>query len=247
MDSNIISKIIPYEKNIDQKIKKKKILYYHNLRIISSFAVIIIHVSAIYYYKFNIKSFNWKAAFYFNGISRFSVPIFFMISGDLFLKKDFTFKIIYYKYIKNLFIHYIIWSLIYSIYKTKCSQIHINNIILLCLKGYYHLWYLKTTIGLYMIVPFLREIIKKDYLLNPFISLSILFNFFQIFFLLLLSYSELYYNLFKHFENSLNLNFIKGFIFYYIFGFYINRILIINKYIRIYIYIFGIVSRIGLY
>ena len=113
----------------------------------------------------------------------------------------------------------------------------------MCFKGHYHLWYLKTTIGLYMIVPFLRVIIKKDYLLEVFLLLSFLFNFvIPIFSSFLFSYSKKYYDLFKNFENSLKLNFIKGYIFYYIFGFYINRILIINKYIRICIYIFGIIG-----
>ena len=205
-----------------------------------------IHVSANYYYKCNINSLNWKITLYFNGLSRFSVPIFFMISGDLFLKKDIMFKILYFKYIKKLFIHYIIWSIIYSIYKNKFSQIIIiNNIILFCFKGYYHLWYLKATIVLYIIVPFLREIIKKDFLLKAFLLLSFLLNFiFPIFRVFLSLYSKKYYDLFKATENSLNLNFIKGNIFYFIFGFYINRILIIKNYTKIFIYVLGIIGLI---
>ena len=246
MDTNILSKIsISINKNNLSENNKKRILYYDNLRIISSFAVIIIHVSAIYHYRFNLNSINWKIALYFDGISRFSVPIFFMISGDLFLKKDIIFKILFFKYIKNLFIRYIIWSLVYSIYKINFSQIKINDIIFICFKGHYHLWYLKTTIGLYMIIPFLREIIKKDYLLEVFLLLSFLFNFcIPVLSSFLLVYSKKYYDLFINFENSLNLNFIKGYIFYYIFGFYINKILIKNKYIKICIYVFGIIGLI---
>ena len=244
MDKLILSyNYISLNKNNLSENNKKNILYFDNLRIISSFAVIIIHISATYYFAFNLNSLNWKIAFYFNGISRFSVPIFFMISGNLFLKKEITFRILFFKYINNLFIHYIIWSLIYSIYEINFSQININDIIFICFQGHYHLWYLKTTIGLYMIVPFLRVIIKKDYLLEVFLLLSFLFNFvIPIFSSFLFSYSKKYYDLFKNFENSLKLNFIKGYIFYYIFGFYINRILIINKYIRICIYIFGIIG-----
>lgn len=246
MDINIISKNIhSINKNNLYENHKKRTLYYDNLRIISSFAVIMIHVSANYYYKLNINSYIWKISFYLDGISRFSVPIFFMISGDLFLQKDISFKILYFKYIKNIFIHYIIWSLIYSINNLKISQININNIIFLSLKGHYHLWYLKTTIGLYMLVPFLREIIKKDYLLNTFILLSLLFNFiFPVLHLVLFSYSKKYFDLLKNIEKTLNLNFIKGYIFYYMFGFYIKRIIIINKYIIILIYIFGIIGLI---
>ena len=178
METNIISKNIQsLNKNVSSENKKSRVVYYDYLRIISSFAVIMIHVSADYYYALNINSVNWKIAFYFSGIPRFSVPIFFMISGDLFLKKDITLKNLYFKYIKNIFIHYMIWSFIYSVNKINFSQININIIIMSILKGHYHLWYLKRIIGFYMIVPFLREIIKKDYLLNTFLLLSFLFNF----------------------------------------------------------------------
>lgn len=84
MNKNIISMdILSINKN-NLSEKKIRINFYDNLRIISSFAVIMIHVSAHYYYKCNINSLNWKITLYFDGLSRFSVPIFFMISGDFF-------------------------------------------------------------------------------------------------------------------------------------------------------------------
>ena len=92
-------------KNIDEK-PKKKIIFYHFyiLRIISSFAVVLIHISAEYY-KSKINSFDFKISFFYNGIARFGVPIFYMISGALFLKQDISFNKIYNKYIKRMLIH----------------------------------------------------------------------------------------------------------------------------------------------
>ena len=140
MEYNFISinNSILKQSNILEK-NKSRIIFYDILRLISSFSVVIIHISAIYYNKYNLGTYNWKISFYFNGITRFSVPIFFMISGDLFLQKDILFKIIYLKYIKNLFIHYIIWSFIYSIKGFNISKINAKNIIFIFLNGHYHL------------------------------------------------------------------------------------------------------------
>ena len=72
-----------------------------------------------------MNSFIWKISFYYNGISRFGVPNFFMISGALFLNRDLPFEKIINKYINNIFlnkkmvIHLIFWSFIYSIFNIK--------------------------------------------------------------------------------------------------------------------------------
>ena len=148
-----------FEKNI-----KLRIYYFDILRIISSFSVILIHISGEYYLNLNINDPNWKIAFYYNGIARVGLQIFFMISGALFLSKEITLNIIITKYIKKILIHLIIWSFIYSIYDIDLSnKININKIIIKFFNGHYHLWYLYSTIELYIISPFLREIIKKIY------------------------------------------------------------------------------------
>ena len=133
------------------------------------FSVVLIHISALFYYKYKVYSYKWKIAYYYNGLSRFSVPIFFMISGALFLKVDISIKKIYNKYIKRLFIHLLIWSVIYSFSKIKFSKIHLKKFVILIIKGHYHLWYLFATIKLYAIIPISRVIARNEKLLENYI------------------------------------------------------------------------------
>ena len=65
---------------------------------------------------------NWKIAFYYNGISRFKIPVFFMMSGTLFLNKDISFRQIFNNYIRRLLTKLIFWSFIYSIYRIHLSK-----------------------------------------------------------------------------------------------------------------------------
>lgn len=105
------------EKKLNSKNYNSRFYYFDYLRIICSFSVILLHVCAQYYYHLDINSFKFKIAYYYNGFSRFSVPNFFMISGAIFLNKDLSLKIIFNKYIKRIFIHLLLWSIIYGVIK----------------------------------------------------------------------------------------------------------------------------------
>ena len=164
--------------SINKNDKKNNLKYRYYfldiLRIISSFSIIVIHVSGYYFYKLNINSNNWKICYYFNGISRFGVPIFIMISGALFLEKDISFKMLYKKYIKSLFVNLIFWSFIYSLNNIIISRKNFEKIIQRILSIHYHLWYLITNIGLYMIVPFLAHFFLHSFYLKK--NLIIIFS-----------------------------------------------------------------------
>ena len=84
-------------------LKNKRIEYFDWLRILCCFSVVVIHVSAQKWGSSKIFSHEWKNFSFYNSIARFGVPIFFMISGTLFLEKNNSFGIILKKYIKNLF------------------------------------------------------------------------------------------------------------------------------------------------
>ena len=227
-----------FEKNI-----KLRIYYFDILRIISSFSVILIHISGEYYLNLNINDPNWKIAFYYNGIARVGLQIFFMISGALFLSKEITLNIIITKYIKRILIHLIIWSFIYSIYDIDLSnKININKIIIKFFNGHYHLWYLYSTIELYIISPFLREVIKKD-LLKDFLKLSFIFTFiFQTLNDLNPYYPKIISEIVQIICKKLNLIKIKGNIFYFAFGYYIQKKKKIGLYNRILIYFLGLLG-----
>ena len=59
------------------------------LRVLATFSVIVIHVSGPLVVKFgDISLFDWHVANFFDSISRYAIPMFFIISGALLLDKD---------------------------------------------------------------------------------------------------------------------------------------------------------------
>jgi len=231
-------------KNI-YKDKDSRVYYLDCLRIFCSFFVILIHVSAYYYYNSALGSYNFKISYYYNFLSRFSVPNFFMISGAVFLSRDLSCEIIFNKYIKNIFIHLILWSIIYSLIDKNFWTLNIKKKLFIIIKGPYHLWYLFAAIGLYISIPFLREITKNVQLLKHFIFLEIIILFIIPDYIYLFShYSKDIYNLLKYLVSVFNLNALSTNHFYFIFGHYLNKKKSEKNTIRIIIYIIGIISLI---
>jgi len=66
----------------------EKLSYISVLRIIATIAVIAIHASSGYLNSTDIAGFDWKYANLINSFTRFSVPIFVMLSGALLLTKE---------------------------------------------------------------------------------------------------------------------------------------------------------------
>ena len=230
-----------YPLNLKKNNKIKIYNYFYILRIISSYAVLLIHITVDYRVRKQKNYNDWKIYFFYNGISRFGVPIFFMISGSIFLNRDISFKNVFNKYIKRILIHLIIWSFIYSIYNIKISKINYKSILYKFINSHYHLWYLFETMKLYMVVPFLRDISKKDELLKIFLILSFIFTYLFPFIIILLSYYSIpASNLLNIIYEKININYITGYVFYFMLGYFLNCKLEINKKIRFFIYFFGL-------
>lgn len=235
------------EENIYLKSKihkeSSRFFYIDNLRIICAFFVIILHIGNKYYIEMEVNSFKWKIAYYYIGISRFSVPNFFMISGALFLGKKLSFEIIIKKYIKRIFVHLYLWSTIYSIFGLKSSKIEMKQICLKIIKGHFHLWYLFATCGLYILVPFTEEIIKNKILLNYFIFFNLLFAFVIPNYIVLISYnSKIISDLLIEVSSMINLNTLTIYNFYFIFGYYLNTKNEIKNDLSIIIYLAGLIG-----
>lgn len=147
---------------MDEKLKKRRLNNYDLLRMICSFGVILIHVSAVYINK--IESFeNTFAICLYNGIGRFAVPIFLMLTGTFLLNnpKNKDFKYFYNKYLKKLYIQTLIFSVLYIIYRVlklffENENPNINELIedLLIGKPFYHMWYMYMLIIVYLLIPF---------------------------------------------------------------------------------------------
>lgn len=217
--------------------------YFDFLRIISAFCVVLIHVSARYYYTLDVNSFKFKIAYYYNGLSRFAVPNFFMISGAVFLNRELTFETIYKKYINRILIHLFLWSIIYSSIHINYSKLDIKKILFTIINGHYHLWYLFAIIGFYINIPYKREIVKNRKLLSYFIFLNFIFVFIIPNYIYLLSYcSKETFNLLTEINSKFGLGTFPTNNFYFIFGHYLNTKKGIKTDFFIIIYISGLIG-----
>ena len=149
---------------------------YDLLRILSTIAVIVIHVSgryasAIYDPTFFGKIYRDHALFSVlaNVLSRFSVPCFFMCSGAFLLgnRKNADFNTFYSKSIKKIGVHTLVFSCLYIVYSlTKAAvssvilhersmTVSLSAIIKDIVTGvpFFHMWYMTVLVGIYLIVP----------------------------------------------------------------------------------------------
>ena len=68
--------------------KIKYVAYFDWLRIFATIAVIILHICVQNWTKVELTSFEWNVFNWFDSATRWSVPIFVMISGALFLDSE---------------------------------------------------------------------------------------------------------------------------------------------------------------
>lgn len=157
------------------------------LRTIACFLVIVIHVSADFVVD-NIEQYNlqFTAGNLFDSLSRISVPLFVMLSGAFILQNNFNnnYGLFYKKSFNKILIPTFIWGIFYTIfnaiYLPKLSLLqHFDfkyfSLVEAWLSGvpHYHLWYIFSTIGLYIITPVLINL-KNDIGEHKFFKLSIL-------------------------------------------------------------------------
>lgn len=221
---------------------KKRVLYFDILKVIAIFFVIFIHVISEYWKNLNVKDINFLILTILDSISRFCVPIYFMISGALFLNEDkkVTIKDVLKKYVPRVLVIFIFWNLVYNFLNIIVNKEIIDiNIILeiikntLLGKGIFHLYFLPIISGYYLCLPILKQVTKKEnknilkyliIILFIFLGLkgvlSYLFN-------ISISYSILF----------------SGYLIYFILGYYLNTFEISKKNTNI-IYALGFIGLI---
>lgn len=205
-----------------EKSEERKV-YFDFLRIIASFAIIMLHVAAQNWYITDINSTEWNVFNFYDSIVRWGVPIFIMISGALFINKEVPIKALYKKYIFRIIISFIFWSIIYAILISKPDSI--KNTILTVIKGHYHMWFLFMIVGLYIITPLIKPIATNKKLAKYFITLGIIFAIIIPQSIALISVkSEYLGNFAQEIMNNINLHMILGYTLYYLLGYYLDKI-----------------------
>lgn len=172
----------------------KHIIFFDYLRAIAIIAVILIHSAAILVFLYPEAEIHlWSVANVYDSISRWCVPVFFMISGALLLNKTETLSEFFKKRFNKVLIPFLFWSLVYSV----IIQIIVNRStfsVWHLLKEFmsdgtfYHLWYVYYLIGLYLLTPLFRVFVKNaskqviEYVLILWFVCSSVFGFIQNFF-----------------------------------------------------------------
>lgn len=231
----------------NSEVKNTRIYYLDILKILACFAVVMIHVSACSIGLVIPFGLAWNSINVLDSLSRFAVPIFFMASGVLFLSKTkIDIKKLYTKNILRLLIAYIFWILFYSAWNLYWGQgkLEIQNIGKIIsdaiLNPMYHLWFVPSMIGIYMLVPLLHKYIQNsskqeiEYLLKLFFVFEIVRTSILVF----NSEKIVYLN---RIANTFSIGMFTGYIGYFILGYYLNKYELKKK-TRIILYILGIIS-----
>jgi surface polysaccharide O-acyltransferase-like enzyme len=203
--------------------------------------MIVLHVAANRWYVAPITSFEWNTLNAYDSIVRFCVPVFIMISGVLYLDetREISLKEIIMVKIRKLFVVFVFWSFAYAsltrlyAFKTVNFEV-IEEILHATFLGHYHIWFLPMLMGLYLIVPFLREITKDKRLTEYFLILSFIFAF-LLNFLEIIPYSQKWI---QSISNLGQVHLVLGYSGYFVLGYYLDKYNVNNKLI----YLFGILS-----
>lgn len=140
-------------------------MHYDALRCLACFMVIVIHVSAQNWYVLSPTDSNWRIMNFYDSLARSAVPIFFMISGALFLDREvLSVSHLMKRNVLRLIYLYIAWSVLYAI-----DRLGIHNIVgnwhefyVNIIKSNFHMWFLPAMVCIYIIMPVLYAVTKYD-------------------------------------------------------------------------------------
>ncbi len=166
--------------------KSNRMLYYDLLRIAACFSVVMLHSASQYWYDRPVHSAGWLAANAYDGVFRFGVPMFVMLSGALFLDpgRGVDLKRLYSHNILRLFVAYVAWSMLYAAWEAPQEIAQglpsaLKTLAIGVVEAKYHLWFIPMMIGIYMVLPVLRTWVEHapvrqlEYFLLLFVVLQI--------------------------------------------------------------------------
>lgn len=220
---------------------------YDYLRVIATFGVIVIHVCAMEWRKLDVFSYEWTVINGIDAAVKFSVPIFFMISGRFMLdssKNNSIQKII--SKCKSLLIAFLFWTSIYFLLNMfrvlRSGDSLVANykwITIEFFTGEYHMWFIYAILGLYLVTPLVQLIVADKKSTQYFLILFFAFG-------VILPVVEMLPSvgiLVKNIDEEITFTFATGYVGYYVLGYYLYKWPLTKKVSR-YIYIGAIISLI---
>lgn len=160
---NLLDKKLTEEKSTD---------YLCFLRIISSLAVIMIHVlcTPVSICENAYTEFGLLSVKYFRNVLTWCVPVFVMITGSLFLNpsKEVSFRKILFKYVRRIILVILTFGTLFCLMELVFSEKQISSEIIFksflnSMTGHSwdHMWYLYMLAGLYIFIPALKVFVNS--------------------------------------------------------------------------------------
>jgi len=153
------------------------------LRIAACFLVVYGHTAVESWYSFPPDSYSWTVLNFIDTFARPSIPIFIMISGYLFLSKErINYKSLWKNNILHLLVVYAVWILFYAIVypgaRKSLSDLSAIRDNLFGLHPAFHLWYMRMTINVYVVIPLLWALVRvmDKKLLRYFLFIFVVFG-----------------------------------------------------------------------
>ena len=155
----------------------RRVIYFDLLRIVAIFAVVAVHLSAMHWADVDVTSRAWFAFSLYCTAGKWSVPIFVMISGALFLGREVSISAILKKNVARIATVFLFWSGCYALVDLVFRHAPLSVVLSQFITGHYHLWFLYMIVGLYLLIPLLRPIVQNETLMRYFLLLAFVFTF----------------------------------------------------------------------
>ncbi len=152
--------------------KENNLEWADNLRVLATLSVIIIHVASSPVSLFGkVEPSLWWTANSMDGVLRFCVPVFVMLSGVLLLNKEYELEVFLKKRFARIVWPFLFWSSIYILFAwffkgIKNQHLDANQILSWILSSFqkgasYHLWYVYMILGLYLFIPIIGKWVRN--------------------------------------------------------------------------------------
>ncbi len=196
---------------------EKRVYYFDRLRILSTVAVVLIHVCAPELFRSGIATPVWEMCNIFDSFSRFAVPLFIMLSGAIFLnpERKVELKTLYSKNLFRIITAFLVWSAVYAL------RYHNNNVtefLKSIFLGHFHMYFLFIIGTLYLAVPIYRKICEDEKVMRYFLALCIVFTF------LLPALAKItHLSVVSDVLDKAKFNLVTGYSAYFVGGYYLSR------------------------
>ncbi len=202
---------------------RKRVLWIDLIKICGTFLIVVQHsISHGWVSACGQEGIAWAVLNLVFMLTRIGVPVFFMCSGAMMLRKDRSVREVYTYNIPGLIKTYICWMLLFGLIESlqltePSPRIVINVFLKAVLFGRYHTWFILTLTGLYAITPLLRKIVADKGSMEYFLILSVLFTvIFPV-----IGQVDLLARAYEVIGN-INMRFVVGYVLYYVLGYYLS-------------------------